>query len=241
MNVRMWLHPATQRNVATARGRRRDASSGPTTARWPAANSARAAWPSRWRSSRRSRRCCDAAAPGPLAGKRVARHRRARRTSRSTRCATSPTARPASRATRSPRAGGARAREVTLVSGPVALADPPGVDVRRRRDARARCWRPSRPRCRPMSRSASPRSPTGAPPTAAGQQDQEGRRRGRRRSRWSRIPTSWRRSRSAERAARARRRLRRRDRGRGRPAAGQARQRKGCDWIVANDVVAATA
>jgi phosphopantothenoylcysteine decarboxylase / phosphopantothenate---cysteine ligase len=45
MNVRMWKHPATQRNLATLK---RDGitSSDPMRARWPAANLARAAWPS---------------------------------------------------------------------------------------------------------------------------------------------------------------------------------------------------
>ena len=57
-----------------------------------------------------------------------------------------------------PAAAGA---EVTLVSGPVTLPDPPGVTIVRSRP-RARCWRRSRRRCRPTSRSSPPRSPTGA-------------------------------------------------------------------------------
>ncbi len=61
MNVRMWLHPATQRNLARLRttaslrsGRRR--------ASWPAASMAQAAWPNRstsWQPSRQHWR------PGP--------------------------------------------------------------------------------------------------------------------------------------------------------------------------------
>ena len=40
MNVRMWLHPATQRNLATLRGRRRRLRRARTRAPWPAASSA---------------------------------------------------------------------------------------------------------------------------------------------------------------------------------------------------------
>ncbi len=50
---------------------------------------------------------------------------------RSTRFATSPTAAAASRATRSPRHWRALGARVTLISGPVSVADPVGVDVRR--------------------------------------------------------------------------------------------------------------
>ena len=51
---------------------------------------------------------------------------------------------------------------VTLVSGPVALPDPPGVAVRRVETRGARCWTRARRRCRPTSRCSPPRSPTGA-------------------------------------------------------------------------------
>lgn len=52
MNHRMWLHPATQANIATLRARG-VAVVGRMTARWPRANPVPAAWPSRPRSSRR--------------------------------------------------------------------------------------------------------------------------------------------------------------------------------------------
>ena len=45
MNHRMWLHPATQANIATLRSRGVQVI-GPKTARWPKANPAPAAWPS---------------------------------------------------------------------------------------------------------------------------------------------------------------------------------------------------
>ena len=58
-------------------------------------------------------------------------------------------------------------REVTLISGPVALADPPG----RRRSSgskrRARCAKRRSRRCPPTSSSPRPRSPTGASKTSA--------------------------------------------------------------------------
>jgi phosphopantothenoylcysteine decarboxylase/phosphopantothenate--cysteine ligase len=57
MNPAMWANKATQRNLKTllADG---VLTVGPTPARWRrAARPALAAWPSRWRSSRRSRRC----------------------------------------------------------------------------------------------------------------------------------------------------------------------------------------
>ena len=51
MNVRMWLHAATQRNIAQLKARRRARASTPTRARWRAANSAPGGCPSRRRSS----------------------------------------------------------------------------------------------------------------------------------------------------------------------------------------------
>ena len=78
------------------------ASSGRTAARWPSApRPAKAAWPSRWRSSPPSRRCST---PGRsrLPAARSSSPR-ARPMSRSTRCATSPTVRRASRVMRLPR------------------------------------------------------------------------------------------------------------------------------------------
>lgn len=57
MNPRMWAHPAMRRNRATLE-RTASASSGRQGARWPkVARRARAAWPSRWRSSRPSKPC----------------------------------------------------------------------------------------------------------------------------------------------------------------------------------------
>ena len=58
MNSRMWEHPATQANLATARRARRACGSARMPARSPRARRDRAAWPSRWRSSPRSTACC---------------------------------------------------------------------------------------------------------------------------------------------------------------------------------------
>ena len=46
MNVRMWQHAATQRNVAQLARPTASPCSSPTRARWPAANMAPAGWPS---------------------------------------------------------------------------------------------------------------------------------------------------------------------------------------------------
>ena len=61
MNVRMWQHPATQANLRTLR-HAASLRSGRTRATWPAASGAPAGWPSRRRSSARSRRTSRAAA-----------------------------------------------------------------------------------------------------------------------------------------------------------------------------------
>ena len=59
-------------------------------------------------------------------------------------------------------AAAAAGADVTLVSGPVNLPDPPRREDRAcRKRARHACARSSAP-CRPMSRSSPPRSPTGA-------------------------------------------------------------------------------
>ncbi len=58
MNVRMWLHPATQANMATLKGRGVLAVSVPTKARWPATNSDRAGWRNRRKFLPRSKRHC---------------------------------------------------------------------------------------------------------------------------------------------------------------------------------------
>ena len=120
MNPRMWLNPATRRNVALLRGRRRAFRRAQRRARWPsAARPAPAAWPRCRSCSTRSRGCWrrrTVAVPSPLrggdrGGGETARCRSpaatcssppARRTSPSIPCATSPTARPASRARPSP-------------------------------------------------------------------------------------------------------------------------------------------
>ena len=57
MNLMMWAHPATQANIATLAARGVRAGRARRRASSPAARSARAAWPSRWRSSPRSREC----------------------------------------------------------------------------------------------------------------------------------------------------------------------------------------
>ena len=57
--------------------------------------------------------------------------------------------------------------DVTLISGPVDLDDPAGVTVKRVGSPRARCCGGSKPRCRSISRSSPPRSPTGGLPTRA--------------------------------------------------------------------------
>ena len=60
MNVRMWQHAATVRNVAHAARRRHHRARARRGRRWRAANMARAACPSPPTSSRGSRRCFDA-------------------------------------------------------------------------------------------------------------------------------------------------------------------------------------
>ena len=112
---------------------------------------------------------------------------------------------------------------------------------RRGRDRARDARRVSRRRCRPTSRSSPPRSPTGAwPPPAARKIKKDGRRAAADARRSPRTPTSC--ARVAGRGA-----------GRPRLVVGFAaetddvvanatakRLRKGCDWIVANDVQPAT-
>ncbi len=123
MNRQMWEHPATQRNVAQLRGRRRDASSARPPASRPAARWAKAACWKRTNCSMRWLRFCN---PSALAGKHVLL-----------------TAGPTFEAldpvrgltnTSSGKMGFALARacaeagaEVTLVAGPVSLPTPDGV------------------------------------------------------------------------------------------------------------------
>ena len=138
MNVRMWEHPATQRNLATLKadgvqfigpdeGAMACGEFGPGRMAEPQAIfDAILALLDRGRpegdhrpASDRELRLWRASAPSS---------RRGRPSSPSTRCASSPTALPASRVTPSPKALAGLGAEVTLVSGPTALAAPPGVE-----------------------------------------------------------------------------------------------------------------
>ena len=155
MNVRMWLHPAMRRNLATARadgalvvgpdeGELSDGEFGPGRMAEPPAIVA----------------AIDAALGQGGSPGATCSSPRGRPTSRSTRCASSPTARPAARAPRSPRRWPAAAR---------GSPSSPGRPRRRGRSVprssrsrpRARCSPPSRRRCRPTPRSSPPPSPTG--------------------------------------------------------------------------------
>ena len=141
MNVRMWLHAATQANMATAAVRAASWWWGRTRVRWPATNSVLAGLPSRRRSCRRSRRCSRPA--GPLAGKH------ALVTSGPTHEPIDPVRYIANRS--SGRQGHAIAAalaalgaRVTLVSGPVCGARSCRCDRARMWKARSRCWTPAR-------------------------------------------------------------------------------------------------
>ena len=138
MNPKMWAHPATRRNRATLDPGRHHVSSARPRARWPrAVRRAKAAWPSRWRSSPQSRRCSKASEIAGRAGRSSSL--RGRRMSRSIRCATSPTARPASRAMPLRRLWRRWAPTCALSPVPVSIADPAGVDYGACRNARTRC------------------------------------------------------------------------------------------------------
>ena len=177
MNVRMWLHPAVQANVAAAEGLSTAFTawrwSGRTRARWPAASSVPAGWPSRRRSCRPSRACW----PGRTAGRwPVAR---AVVTAGPTFEPIDPVRGLTNRS--SGKQGYAIAAalaelgaEVTLVSGPVALAAPVGVDARLGRDGAWRCRRRSRPPCPPISRCMSAAVADWRVDGVASRQDQEG-------------------------------------------------------------------
>ena len=130
--------------------------------------------------------------------------------------------------------------EVTLVSGPVAVADPTGVHGRPCRIRPTRCWRPaSPPGSVDIAVCAAAVADWKAAQSGHGQDQEEGRAPRRRRSSSRPIPTS------SPRLSRP---------GPKRPAlvvgfaaetenlvanAIDKRKRKGCDWIVANDVSAA--
>ena len=130
MNPAMWAHPATQRNVEIFQG---DGVHfvGPERGEMAEAGEAglgRMAEPleivaavlDRIGAGVRSTR---------LAGRRVLDHLRPDAWNPSTRCATSPTARPGKQGHAIAAAAAAAGAEVTLVSGPVHIPDPPGVTV----------------------------------------------------------------------------------------------------------------
>ncbi len=128
MNPQMWAHPATRRNRATLAGdgvlfvgpaRGEMAESGE-------AGDGRMAEPLEIVAAVEA--ACSADRQGPLAGARSSSPR-GRRMSRSTRCATSPTA-PSGKQGHALAAALAKlGADVRLVSGPVAIADPAGVEV----------------------------------------------------------------------------------------------------------------
>jgi phosphopantothenoylcysteine decarboxylase/phosphopantothenate--cysteine ligase len=133
MNVRMWQHPATQRNLGTLKG---DGccSSARTTATWPAANSGRGGWPKPLEivaAIAPSRRGAGAAGPWRAA---CAGDLGARRMSRLTRCAISPTAPRARRGRRLRRRCAIWARGSRFVTGPARCRRLTGVTVIRGRD-----------------------------------------------------------------------------------------------------------
>ena len=151
MNVRMWLHPATQANMAALDPARRASGPAERGRRWPATNSVPAASPNRRTSSRRSRPCWHRSR-GPLTG------RHALVTSGPTHEPIDPVRYIANRS--SGRQGHAIAAalaelgaRVTLVSGPVSVPDPPGRDGASCRKRAAKCWTPANPRYRPTSPS----------------------------------------------------------------------------------------
>ena len=156
MNVRMWLHPATQRNVATLRGDRGDGDGARTRAKWRAANMAHGRLP-RARSDQGgdrggagARHDCPAArrparfravAPPPALWPPHPRHRGSDPRTDRPPSATSPTGRAASRASRSPPPPPKRARRCCWSRGRYLLPTPPGV-VRVDVETRARNGRP---------------------------------------------------------------------------------------------------
>ena len=128
MNVRMWQHPATRRNVA----RLRDdgiAFVGPNEGEMACGEYGEGRMAEPGEIVEAIERLLAAKSKGALSGPPGADHLRARPMSRSIPCATSPTAHRASRAmpwrVPRPRSGA----EVTLVTGPVGLPDPEGVTV----------------------------------------------------------------------------------------------------------------
>ena len=233
MNVRMWLHPATRRNLAALRGRRR-AGGRPGRGR-DGLRRVRPGPDGRAAGDRRRDRR-GARPAGALAGAARAGHLGAdARADRPGALHRQPLVRAAGHA-RSPRRWRAAAR-----ASPSSPARPRrrGRSARRwsRSRPRARCSRRSRRRCRPTPRSSPRRSPTGGWPRPAARKikkDASGRAAGAGAGREPRHPAHASRS-GAD--------------GRPRLVVGFAaetddvvanasakRLRKGCDWIVANDV-----
>ena len=188
MNVRMWNHPATQRNLKTLKkdgvmfigpddGEMACGEFGPGRMAEPLAIAAAIE--------------NALAAPGPLDRHEGAGDGGADAGAARSRCASSPIARRASRAMRSPMRWRAAGAETTLVSGPVEIAAPSSVKLLKVQTARemlaacevrfARgCGRVHRGGCRLAAR------------TCGQQQDQEdGRWRGTCREARSPIPTFW--------------------------------------------------
>ncbi len=192
MNVRMWTHPATQRNVAQLKadgvafvgpedGEMACGEFGPGRMSEPAAIVADG-----------RRRSWGATPAGPLAGRHVLV------TAGPTYEAIDPVRFIGNRSSglqgyaiaRAARRAGAR---VTLVSGPVALAKPEGVNVVSVQSARD-MLAPSRRRCRPMYSSARRRSRIGEW-SGRERRSSRRRRRARRPLHLSKTPTFLRRSR----------------------------------------------
>ncbi len=204
-----------------------------TRARWRATSSAPAASPSRPRSWPRSRRCSSAS---QTAGRpaRAGDQRADARADRPGPLHRQPLQRPAGPRDRG---GAGRPRRAGDAGGRAGRRCPtrPASRCGTWRP-RPRCWRPARRRCRPTSRCSPPPSPTGGSPRERGHKIKKAPGGRPRRCRWSRTPTSWRPSPRPARAARAwwsvsppRPTIWWRT-----PRA--KRVRKGCDWIVANDV-----
>ena len=127
--------------------------------------------------------------------------------------------------------------EVTLVSGPVAVPGPAGRRGRVTSRPRARCWPLSRRRCRPISPSSPRRWPTGARPRCRPSKIKNGGRAASPAIELVENPDilrtrgagHWRRGRGWSSASRPRQGIWRRK-------ARAKLARKGCDWILANDV-----
>ena len=233
MNPRMWSHPATRRNVEQLSADGVQLRRAGERARWrSAARPGSAGWRSRSTIlAAIERHFCAASGRSPARSAIV--------TSGPTHEPIDPVRYLANRS--SGRQGHAIAAalaaagaEVTLVTGPVELPTPPGVRTVHGRDGARDAGGSGGGAAGAKSRSWRRPSPTGASRARRGE-DQEGRSRRRRTLRWSRIPTSWRPSRGMPTAPGARHRLRGRD---GRPDRQRRSEtaRKGCDWIVANDV-----